>query len=294
MCTCEKEGKSMTRKISVIIVAYVNIEDIKNCIESIVAQNDLGNEIEIIVVDNSPNMNLYQFVQQTYPFVTLIKNENTGFGDANNKGAEVAKGDILFFLNPDTILVEPIFGHIEERMKDPKIGILGLNLLDKNYKKNSSYGWIDRDNILSNQLLKLYKKLGYFDGNRMYIEGANIIIRKQVFNEAGRFDKNLFMYFEEQDLSKRVLQLGYQSVYDGTHSLIHLQGGSSSSESSLKYELTSLKYYCKKYNLDFSKRVKKKIRSMKLKKAIFRFLDQNRYCYYTNSLKTYEEVRYDN
>lgn len=284
----------MTGKISIIIVAYVNIEDIKNCIESIGKYNDAGENVEIIVVDNSPNMKLYEFVQQHYPFVSLIKNENTGFGDANNKGAEIAKGDILFFLNPDTILVEPLFQHIVQRMQDSTIGILGFNLLKSNLKKNSSYNWIDKEGLFYNQIMKIFKKLNYFNGEKMYIEGANMILRKEVFDAAGRFDKNLFMYFEEQDLSKRVLKLGYKSVYDASHSLIHLQGGSSSSETSLMHELNSLKYYCNKYDINFQQRVAKKIRAMKLKKFIFKFINQEKHLYYVNSLKKYEEVCYDN
>lgn len=281
-------------KLSVIIVAYVNIEDIKNCIESIDKYNDAGNDVEIIVVDNSPNMKLYEFVQQNYPSVSIIKNENTGFGDANNKGVEIAKGDILFFLNPDTILVEPLFQHIIKRMQDKTVGIMGFDLLTGDMKKNSSYGWIDKDGLLQNQLLKVFKKIGYFNEKKMYIEGANMIIRKEVFEAAGRFDANIFMYFEEQDLSKRVIKLGYRNVYDESHSLIHLQGGSSSSETSLKYEVESLKYYCKKYDMNLQKIVAKKIRAIKFKRFIFGFINQEKHLYYTNYLKKYKEVCHDN
>ncbi len=282
----------MTNKISIIIVAYINIEDIKNCIESIRKYNDVGGALEIIVVDNSPNMKLYDFVKYNYPCVTIVKNENTGFGDANNKGATIAKGDILFFLNPDTILIEPLFQHIIYRMKDTAIGILGFNLLTKDMKKNSSYGWIDRDGLINNQLLKLYKRFGYFNEKKMYIEGANMIIRKKVFENAGKFDENLFMYFEEQDLSKRVLGLGYKNVFDSSHSLIHLQGGSSS-KATLNYELESFRYYCQKYHLNFQGKIVKRIRAIRFKMFIFKFINQNKYAYYLDTLKIYEEARYD-
>lgn len=282
----------MTNKVSIIIVAYINIEDIKNCIESIKKYNDVGDALEIIVVDNSPNMDLYNYVENNFPFVMIIKNNNTGFGDANNKGAAIAKGDILFFLNPDTILIEPLFQHIINRMQDTSIGILGFNLLTRDMKKNSSYGWIDRDGLINNQLMKLYKKIGYFNGQKMYIEGANIIIRKKVFENAGRFDKNLFMYFEEQDLSKRVIELGCKSVFDCSCSLIHLQGGSSG-KGTLKYELESYRYYCQKYHIDFQARIAKKIRAIKFKMFIFKFINQNKYEYYLSTLKMYKEARYD-
>lgn len=283
----------MTNKISIIIVAYINVEDVKNCIESIKRHNDVGDALEIIIVDNSPNMKLYNFVRDNYSDVTIIKNENTGFGDANNKGVDVATGNIMFFLNPDTILIEPIFQHVVDRMQDSTIGILGFKLLTKDLRKNSSFGWIDRDGLVNNQLLKLYKKINYFNDKKMYIEGANMIIRKDVFELAGGFDSNLFMYFEEQDLSKRVLGLGYRNVFDSSRSLIHLQGGSSS-KATLHYELESFKYYCDKYHFDFQKKLIKKIWGMKFKMIFFKFVNTNKYKYYLDTLKIYEEARYDN
>ena len=97
-------------ELSVIIVSYKNLEIIVDCLNSIYKNNDIGNYLEVIVVDNSPEDNIYNYVADNFENVRIIKNQNKGFGEGNNKGACIARGKYLLFLNPDTILVEPIFG----------------------------------------------------------------------------------------------------------------------------------------------------------------------------------------
>src|SRR5690606_9610121 len=49
-------------------------------------------------------------LQQKYPFVKVIANEkNTGFSKANNQGFELARGEYVLILNPDTVLPEIFF-----------------------------------------------------------------------------------------------------------------------------------------------------------------------------------------
>ena len=47
----------------------------------------------------------------------------------------------------------------------------------------------------------------------MLLPGSAFMIKKDVFVKAGGFDENIFLYFEESDLGKRIRKLGYKLIY---------------------------------------------------------------------------------
>lgn len=93
-------------ELSVIIVAYKNKDILTDCIDSIMENNDDPDKVEIIIVDNSPDYELYDYISSKYPQLLMIKSDNRGFGAGNNTGVKNSRGQYLLFLNPDTILIE--------------------------------------------------------------------------------------------------------------------------------------------------------------------------------------------
>jgi N-acetylglucosaminyl-diphospho-decaprenol L-rhamnosyltransferase len=89
--------------LSIIIVAYRSRDEIRGCLGSLPRKLD-GREVEIVVVDNSPGDGTGEIVQREFPHVVyLAPNENLGFGRANNLGYARTRGELVLFLNPDTI-----------------------------------------------------------------------------------------------------------------------------------------------------------------------------------------------
>lgn len=246
---------------SVIIVSYKNLDIIIDCIESIYQYNDIGSKLEIILVDNSPDDRIYSYVKETYPEVLAIKNDNKGYGHGNNIGVINSNGDYLLFLNPDTILVEPIFNFaIEKFINDQGLGLFGLKLVDNQRHKNLSYYFMDRSGFIAGLINNTLSKLDIYLNGQMFIAGADIFIRRAVFLSVGMFDENIFMYCEEADLTRRVLSIGYNTKYFKDRSIIHLEGKASNNLiDSTKRRLESKKYYCEKYNLSFRKQIKQEI-----------------------------------
>ena len=106
------------KKLSVIIVSYNGSDILYDCLKSIEKYNDLGEELEVIVSDNSPDTKVVEMVRKNFPTVIAVHNEkNGGFGYGNNRGAEISEGQFLLFLNPDTILIEPIFKYCVEKFE---------------------------------------------------------------------------------------------------------------------------------------------------------------------------------
>lgn len=269
----------MNKILSLIVVSYKNINVLRNCLNSICKYNDIGDALEVIVSDNSPDSLLYDVIREEYPWVKILKNENRGFGAGNNRGFEISSGQFLLFLNPDTILVEPIFKFaIEKFCQDPKLSLFGLQLVDGNRKKNYSYGLLWGAGISAAVFHKFCHSFGIYIDGKMFISGADLFVRRKSFIECGGFDENIFMYREESDL---ILRIKNKSQANKTRffkkkKLIHLEGGtqSLSVDSLVQVELRSIeadRYYCEKYGLNFIKLIKQKVRKCKLK-IFFSFL----------------------
>lgn len=288
-------------KLSVIIVSYENYELLRDCLDSIELYNDLGNELEVIVSDNSLTDHVYNFVKNNYPNIKILRNGNIGFGPANNQAEKVCLGEYLLFLNPDTILVEPIFKFAVSRFEeDCNLSLFGIKLIDKNRKTNNSFYLLDNYGIIRTMLFKIYHKLDLYIDGKMYIAGADLFVRKSIFEEAGRFDDKIFMYYEEPDLIKRIKKINkkYKTRFFSEKKLIHLEGATENKDidsvaKKNQRSLNTYKYYCDKWNISFYKNVKKMrnyqyiklLGSIILKKNDQRLLSRKMIDLYNNNLK---------
>lgn len=259
----------MNHKVSIIIVNYNSQQTIGRCIDALYSHVS-GIAYEIIVVDNASSSESVRFIKENYPHVRLIVNaENKGFGAANNIGEHYASGDYLFFLNPDAILLDNavlrFYRFLEEEM--PEVVSCGGNLVKETGEPTTAYG-----NFPS--LLQEWSDIGfrrfypkYYDKHLRpgktcsmmtapyrvpYITGADIFIRKDIFQEMGGFDEHFFLYYEETDLYYRLHKAGYLSYILPEVKIIHLEGPSMLKNGELNYDKWAFwersKYYYFKKN----------------------------------------------
>ena len=264
--------------LSVIIVSYKQADIVLDCISSIYQYNDIGEQLEIILVDNSPTHNVYHAVVEEFATVHAIKNNNTGFGAGNNLGAAKATGEYILFLNPDTILVESIFKFAINKFEiNSNLSMFGLKLVSKKLKRNASFYLMDGGGIFRNILIKLCNICDVYIDGFMYISGANLFIKRNDFIQCGQFDKNIFMYYEEPDLTMRLHELGKSTNYYNDKKIIHLEGGTSSdSELALRRRLDSALYFYRKIHKNPTKLFVRELRLDKLKYAIYKITGSNK------------------
>ena len=120
-------------QVSVIIVNFNTRELLRNCLNSIYSQTkDIS--FEVIVSDNGSVDGSVEMLRSDFPQVILVDNKaNLGFGTANNKGLDVAKGEFVFYLNSDTLLLNnaiKIFYDYWKQHESEQLGALGCNLVD--------------------------------------------------------------------------------------------------------------------------------------------------------------------
>jgi GT2 family glycosyltransferase len=224
--------------LSIVIVSYRCWQRLDTCLKSIQAQS--LDFIEVIVVDNHSNDGKIKDFIQAHPSVQFIQQEiNGGFAQACNKGAAIAKGEWVLFLNPDTIL-EPntLSPLLQKTNAHPDWKLIGIKQLNDKGKDTYPFGlflqwWNVWPPIRSIQRLlggkRIAKKVwstqsvSYPD----WISGSFVLMRYADFKTIGGWDEQFWMYCEDQDLSKAAYSLGWQRVMYNEIKCIHSHGGSS-------------------------------------------------------------------
>lgn len=231
-------------QVSIIIVNYNTKQLLEDCIQSIYDKTD-GVLFEIIVVDNASTDGSQEAIKTKFPAVILIESEiNLGFGKANNLGATYAKGALLFLLNSDTILFENSVKILNEfflsEEKRLNIGVLGAILVDQAYKINGFGSHFpicseeNKNNLRGIPIVKWFvatpQKQDYDFGNECfeidYVIGADMFLRRKLFEEMNGFCEDFFMYYEESDLQKRIHNTGLKQYILTKTKIIHLEDGS--------------------------------------------------------------------
>jgi GT2 family glycosyltransferase len=236
--------------LTIIIVSYEVKYFLEQCLFSVVkAAKQLENAewaTEIIVADNASSDGTIEYLQARLPTVHFIAcGQNLGFAKANNMALAKATGDIILFLNPDTILSESILCKcISFFQQNNKAGALGVRMIDGSgrflpeSKRGFPTAWRSFSKLSGLSSIFPASKvfagysLGHLNEKEIYpievIAGAFMMIRKEVLDRIGGFDERFFMYAEDIDLSKRIADAGFINYYMGNETIIHFKGESTS------------------------------------------------------------------
>lgn len=225
----------MKVEVSVIIVNYNGLKFLKDCFDSLYAKLN-GISFEIVVIDNQSSDASCRFIKENYPDIVLIASrENLGFGKGNNEAVKAAKGDYLLLINNDTIVLDELAPVFDFLKSDPAIGVLGINMLDKNRQYLPASGNFPNPANMF-RLKKLLDKGGEFQtGNfsKEYYEvdwlgGSFLALSKKTYEMIGGFDEDYFMYVEDVDFCKKIADKGYSRLFLPRFSYIHFVGFNSS------------------------------------------------------------------
>ena len=259
-------------QVSIVIVNYNTRVMTQECIDSII-NHTKEISYEIILIDNRSQDDSKEFFEKDSRIRYVYSLENLGFGRANNVGMMLAKGDYVFLLNSDTLLVNnaiKMFYDYAESHRELK-AFFGGWLMNRNKEYIHSYADVTTMHSLLKNALASYRNLVCNDkalsvlecynrsGDAMevgYVTGADLFFHRSVFEEYGAFDHHFFMYYEECDWQWRMKLHGLKSVVIKGPEILHLcgeQNGETKKARSIKVKimnLESLKYYLKKhYNI---------------------------------------------
>ena len=202
-------------RCSVIIVGYNSAPDLPACFDALLGQE--YPDFEIILVDNASQDDTAQIANTYAESIRYLKlNQNVGFAAGNNRGAGLAQGDILVFLNPDTVpraswLKELVMPLIE----DASIGLTTSRILmaEEPHRINACGNDITWTGLTVCRGIDQLANQWSDSSEVAAVSGAAFAVKQALFKELGGFDEEFFMYFEDTDLSLRTRLSGYRIVY---------------------------------------------------------------------------------
>ena len=253
--------------VSIIVVNYKVKKQLFACIQSII-NSAPHTPFEIIVVDNDEKKTIYIDLQKKFPQVKYIPNENKGFGQGNNRGAREAKGNYLFFLNPDTKVfsgtIDLLVAFLEKNKKTGIVAPLLHDMKGRVYQQGSLELTPSRSFFTMTFFNKVFPKnpvsksyyLSDWDKKSIkevdVVPGTAFLIPKETFNKVGGFDEKFFLFFEEFDLCKRIKNKGNKLFILPSSKVNHYWGastGKSSANIKQIFEKSRFYYFKKHYGI---------------------------------------------
>ena len=257
----------MACDLSIIIVNYNVRYFLEYCLLA-VRKASIGIRVQVIVVDNASTDGDYAGIRQKFSEMSFVNNaENQGFGKASNHGLALATGELVLFLNPDTIVPENALKDcLRFFRKNADCGALGVQMVDGKGRflpesKRSVPTPLVSFYKLSG-LEKLFPKsktfgqyaLGYLDKDGTFevpvLAGAFLMARHSLLKKVGGFDEAFFMYGEDIDLSFRLQhRTGFSNYFLGAVKILHFKG-ESSKQNALHYNKVfhdAMRIFVKKY-----------------------------------------------
>jgi len=182
----------MKPKISVVIPTYNEEKYIGATLFHIKKQKPY----EIIVADSYSKDKTVKIARDYGAKITYVKRKNAAVG--RNAGAKVAKGDVLLFLDADTIAFDNLLEVVKKDFKDKKLvgWTCPIYAFSPNWKEHLIYHTL---NTIIEFLIKVVKK--------PHCPGVIMVIKKEIFNIVGGFDENLTA-MEDHDMALRTGKRG--------------------------------------------------------------------------------------
>lgn len=226
--------------VSAVVVSYNSAADLPECVRSLRSE---GIE-DVVVVDNASSDGSVAAIRASDPDVAVVETgANLGYGSGANRGAEVATGELLLLLNPDTV-VEP--GTVKALTaaldRDTGLAVVGPRIDNPDGTRYPSVrrfpeitvaaghafvGLIAPDNRFTRRYRMADRDANGPDPDVDWVSGACLMARRQAFDVVGGFDEGYFMYVEDVDLCWRLHQAGWRVGYEPAGRVVHAQGGSS-------------------------------------------------------------------
>ena len=215
-------------RVSLVIPVYNRAELTEQCLLALAENTGDDPDYEVIVVDNgSTDWTPYLLHAFEGDLQVLRHDDNLGFARACNRGAEAARGDLLLFLNNDTV-VRPgwLAALVAAADSDPQVGVVGARLLYPGGERVQHAGLELRHGVPEHAGRNLPWDDPTVTRSRDLdmVTGACMLVRRQLFDELGGFDPEFVNGVEDVDLCLRGRDRGYRVVYCADSIIEHHEG----------------------------------------------------------------------
>ena len=219
------------RKVIASIVTYNNpIGEVEQAAKSFLA---CTLPVHLMVIDNNSADGYVEQLKKCFSAQFIQNGINRGFGSGHNIGIKNALDcEYYLVLNPDIEIHEGTIEKLVKFMdKHPEVGLISPKILNEDgsiqclnkrlptvfdlFARRFLPSFIQKINFIKKRMdYYIMLDKGYEEIQEVsYITGCFMLFRKSVLDKINGFDENFFLYLEEADITRRVNQAGFKSIY---------------------------------------------------------------------------------
>lgn len=223
----------MKKELTIIVLTYNSQDIIKDCLSRL-----NFDKYAVVVVDNASRDNTVSIVKEYFQVDRLYQlPTNIGFGNANNIALEAVDTDFALVLNPDAIIDDENIEIMLHTMKQhDKFALAGPVMLDEYPYNNQEF--LDKLHVMQNDC-EGGKECYYEEISNGYtvrfLVGCTLFFKMKDMRKIGFFDKNIFLFYEDNEICYRVKEKGFHPVLVKEAKAFHLKGTSSTQNLRLVY-----------------------------------------------------------
>lgn len=258
----------MTKKceLSIVTISMNHGRFLKGLCESLEKEHD-SVDFEMVMIDNCSLDDTRSIIQNEFPWVNLVvNNETRSFSYNNNYGFSLSSGRYVLFLNPDIVVLNGALKALVEFMdRNPDVGVCGPRLLNPDMSHQPSFRKYSTPKILlmrglrldslfpNSRCLKDYFMDDVNGDNSLdvdWLTGSAILFRRDALNQVGGFDERYPLYFEDQDLCRRTWEKKWRVTFVPQAEMIHYYARDSAKNpfsKKARMHYISMLYYLYKY-----------------------------------------------
>jgi len=212
-----------------IVIPTAGAADLDACLESL--ERDSETAADVIVVDNASPRPL-TYLSERHPHVRVVRNdENVGFVGACNQGAEMSTGELVLFLNDDTVVEVGALGALVDALVEhPAWGACQAKLLlmEDPSRLDTAGSFLTATGFLVHRGSH-EPETRYLRSDEVFAaKGAAFVVRRRALKEVGVFDADFFAYFEDSDLCWRLWVAGWEVGFAADARIRHRLGSTAS------------------------------------------------------------------
>lgn len=222
-------------RLSWIIVSHQSASDLERFLPSLApvlhGWRLAGVSCELIIIDNASTDDSVAVARRLAPEALLIESSrNVGYGPAINTAVRRAQGEWLVIGNADLVVPEGGMDALPEVLAalPADVALAGPTLLDDEGRLSLSAGFFPTLATLVLGLARQCRHRKYLPRRRHvggavdWVTGACLFARSRPLRQAGGFDQEFFLYYEDVDLAQRLSQDGQRCMYTPTLRVMHL------------------------------------------------------------------------